>query len=327
MAELETSSHGSARPSQINAGPIENLDLSGVDPLRREEVRRRVSVVKAFLALPAPGDADRRRHAEALNLSSNQFMALVRAWREHQRASSVAGSGSTRGNPRSIGPRHLREDVRRVAEGAVAHLRPGATLSEATKAVANLCVEAGLAAPCKATVAKMLREKRRGQSLPEEKGVVVAGRCWLRLPVTIGAGIAMPQIAIAVRAEDGVVLAATMSEDPLRHIAVAAVAANMPGLTLVNIDSEMLAELPAVAGGIGCLSSPAIVRRHLARILGDGIEGVRLVYKAGAQARPERLLRARKDVPLSHCDAMAVIRTAIDSSNTTRGGPRAVWID
>ena len=75
--------------------------MTGVDPLRLGEVRRRVAVVKSYLALEEPTDAHRKDHAEQLGLSVNQFLALVRAWREHGRAVAMSGAGAAKGTPSS----------------------------------------------------------------------------------------------------------------------------------------------------------------------------------------------------------------------------------
>lgn len=52
------------------------LDLSGVDPLRWPEIRRRVAVLQSFAALDRPRAADRQAHAAQLGVGVAQFMRL-----------------------------------------------------------------------------------------------------------------------------------------------------------------------------------------------------------------------------------------------------------
>lgn len=318
---------GGVRARAVALELDQGLDLSGVDPLRREEVRRRVAVVKAFIALPAPDDADRRAHADALGLSVNQFKALVRAWNEHPRASSMAQSGRSRGARRATGPRHLDAEARATAEETVAGLAPTATLAQAVEAVASACGARGLDVPKKTAVWKMLTAARRLQVDPSGRGVVVVGRCWLRMPMVNDYTLAMPSLAVAVRADDGVVLGATLRNDAATGAALFALTATQPGLISILVDDVMVDAAAFGAKTVGTPCSPSEIRRRLSRIFGNRIGGVQPVYKAGAETRPERLLRSRKDRPLSRADAAAVIRAAIDAHNAERGTGPATWVD
>ncbi len=60
-------------------------DMSGVNPLRWAEVRRRIATVQSYLLLPDPTDQDRAEHAKSIGVSANQFIALVRSWRGNPR--------------------------------------------------------------------------------------------------------------------------------------------------------------------------------------------------------------------------------------------------
>jgi hypothetical protein len=316
--------HQVAPPSIHDDG---NLDLSGVDPLRRDEVRRRIAVVKSFLALAASDDDDLRRHARKLELSTSQFKALVRAWRDYPSGSSMAQSGRSRGRPRATGPRHLDEETKAISEATIAGLSPGATLTQAMAAVASACAAHGLEVPGKTTVWKMLTAARRLQIDPSGRGAIVVGRCWLRVPVVEGDTLFTPSVALAVRADDAVIIGATTREDGTTGAALIALGIGQPDLRSLDFDEQLSGAQPERAGAIGTPSSPSAIRRRLSRILGDRIGNVRPIFKTGAEARPERLLRSRKDRPLDPADAGAVIRAAIDAHNAERGAGRAVWID
>lgn len=323
-AEPTRDGHRAAPPLTSDDG---GTDLSGVDPLRRQEIRRRIAVVRSFLALVEPSDADRRRHAETLDLSLNQFKALVRAWRAYPSATSMAQSGRARGAPRATGPRHLDARARTTAEAAIAGLTTTATLVQAMEAVAAACEAHGLDVPRKTTVWKMLTAARRSQVDPSEHGVVVIGRCRLRMPVVEGDTLVMPSVALAVRAYDAAIVGATLRSDRAADAALAALALSQPDQKSLEIDDSMVTDPPIGVYAAVTVRPSSMIRRRLSRILGTGIGGVQPVYKAGAEARPERLLRSRKDRPLSQADAMAVVRAAIDAHNAERGAGRTIWID
>ncbi len=113
----------------------DDLDMSGVDPLRINEVRRRVAVVKSYLTLTGPTDADKNTHAVQLGLSVNQFLALVRAWREHGRAVAISGAGAAKGTPRPNGRRNLPVASKKAAQDVIATLGPEVSLVETVRLV------------------------------------------------------------------------------------------------------------------------------------------------------------------------------------------------
>ena len=310
-------------PLPFEAGDI---DLTGVDPLRRAEVRRRVAVVRSFLTIMLPNDDDRRRHAQMLDLSVNQFKALVRAWLAHPSAGSVAQSGVSRGKPRPAGPLQLDAEVKATAEATVAELSPTATLAQAVEAVASACTARGLDVPKATTVWKMLTAARRLVIDTSARGNVVVGRCRLRLPVMEDETLVMPSIGLVIRADDGVIVGATTRADAVSDAALVALATAQPGLAVVEIDDELKAR-PLGTDATVTPFPASTIRRRLSRILGNRLGKLKPVYKAGAERRPERLLKSRTDRPLSRADAAVVIRAAIDAHNAERGGDRAVWID
>ncbi|WP_156347386.1 MULTISPECIES: hypothetical protein [unclassified Sphingomonas] len=324
IAVSATDDHSAAPPPASDDGDI---DLSGVDPMRRVEVRRRIAVVRSFVALAAPDDNDVRRHAAMLDLSINQFKALVRAWRSQPSADSVAQSGRSKGKPRPVGPRQLDAEVKATAEAAIAGLSPTATIAQATAAVAAACEARGLAAPKATTVWKMMIAARQMQVDPAGCGVVVVGRCWIRLPVLDGDDLVTPSVALVVRAYDAAIVGASMRSDAATDAALIALARGRSDLKTLEIDERMIGSDPGAAGAIGQTSPASTIRRRLSRVLGNRIGKVQPIYKAGAERGPERLLRSRKDRPLSKADAAAVIRAAIAAHNAERSMGGAIWID
>lgn len=316
--------HSAAPPPGSDEGDI---DLSGVDPMRRVEVRRRIAVVRSFVALAAPDDDDVRRHAAMLDLSINQFKALVRAWRAQPSADSMAQSGRSKGKPRPVGPRQLDAEVKATAEAAIAGLSPTATIAQGTAAVAAACETRGLTVPKATTVWKMMTAARRLQVDPAGRGMVVVGRCWVKLPVLDGDDLVTPSVTLVVRAYDAAIVGATLLSDAATDAALITLARGQSDVRTLLIDERMIGSDPGAADAIGKTYPASTIRRRLSRILGDRIGKVQPIYKAGAETRPERLLRSRKDRPLSSTDAAVVIRAAIDMHNAERGADRTAWID
>ena len=60
---------------------MEELDMSGVDPLRYAEMRRRIAVINEFVAIEHTPKAVREAFAARLGIGEKQFMRLVATWR------------------------------------------------------------------------------------------------------------------------------------------------------------------------------------------------------------------------------------------------------
>ncbi|WP_137864595.1 MULTISPECIES: hypothetical protein [unclassified Sphingomonas] len=60
---------------------MKEVDLSGIDPLRRDEVRRRIGILQRYLALKSPTKADAEHHAKQIGIGVQQFYRLAKVWR------------------------------------------------------------------------------------------------------------------------------------------------------------------------------------------------------------------------------------------------------
>ncbi|KHA65171.1 hypothetical protein [Sphingomonas sp. Ant20] len=302
---------------------MEKIDMDGVDPLRWAEVRRRADVIRKYLAVEDADEVHRKEHARLLGLSPNQFMALVRAWREHEgRAARLAGSGAKRGAPRRRTRLAVPHESKTVAAAIIDELGGSAPFVDINRRVAEKCLAQGLTPPSRSTVWNMVMSRRSTQAGPL-KGVVV-GTCRVRLPVQAGTVIAMPSLTLAVRSEDGAVLAASMSEpnDGWSDFLFRLVAAEED----VRID-ETLSPLLPDDGHRSRSITPTAARSALSRVLGRGIERLRLVYVASKAIAPERLLTTREDRPLSPGDAHVIVADALTRHNGARQIPPPIWID
>lgn len=305
---------------------MDDLNMTGVDPMRWAEVRRRVAVVKDFLAISAPTEADRTSHAARLDLSVNQFYALVRAWQEYGRASAIAGSAATKGRKRATGPRHLDIEVKKLAIDVIAALGPDVTNAEAVAAVRRAADEKGMKAPSKSTIWNMLMETRRDRASSTANAGLIVGRCFLRLPVSTDGTIGFPPIMLAVRDGDGAVVAASLStaDDVTDRIAPVVVEAAGGSEILVEGASASAFEITYAETR---RATPYRIRTALSRALGRGIGNVQLVYQPARAVAPSAVLRNSKDRALTSDDAEKAIRAAIDEHNLKRGQAVCTWIE
>ncbi|WP_068083461.1 hypothetical protein [Novosphingobium rosa] len=297
---------------------MDELDLSGVDAMRRPEVRRRVGVVRDYLNIVAPTEMDLRRHADLLGLSINQFKALVRAWRVHQSPAKMAGSGAHRGSPRRANRISVPKAAKEAAARVIDEMGPDAPFVRINEAVVSHCKELGAAPPSRSTLWNMVMVSRK-QPHGGEEGLVV-GSCAVRLPMRQDGAIVMPMLGLAVRADDGAIVAASLGPADW-HGFTAGISGS--GLA-VRVDAALIGTDPI--DGVTPIPSTA-ARSALSRILGRGIDDVRLVYLTGKAIAPERLLKTRQDSPLTLADVREVVAGAIARHNQSRGAPAAIWID
>ncbi|MEO7469167.1 MAG: hypothetical protein ABIV36_19310 [Sphingobium limneticum] len=297
---------------------MDELDLSGVDALRRSEVIRRIGVVKDFLADPNPTDASRKSHADLLGLGVSQFLALVRAWRTHKSAAMMAGSGAHRGGSRRPSrisvPKAAKEEAARI----IAEMGPDAPVVRITEAVFARCEQLNVTAPSRSTLWNMVMASRK-RPHGEDDGIVL-GICAVRLPMASDDGVTLPFLTLAVHTGDGAILAAAL-EDANWIRFVTGVSS---GEREVRVDQSLL---PANGvAGVSAIKATA-ARSAISRILGRGIVDVGLIYQPSRAIAPERLLRTKEDRPLVPCEIREVVSAAIARHNEERNANGPIWVD
>ena len=293
------------------------LDLSGVDPLRLVEIRRRVAVVKSYLQIKAPNEADRRKHAFELDLSVNQFLALVRAWSQQQKASAISGAGTAKGSPRPGGRRALPTASKATARQVIGEADTNSSLVEIVRLVRQRCEAIGVSPPSRSTIWNMVMEARRNDPGTEDRGTLVS-RCHVRLPVKIDAEIEFPMLTLALdRGSGAIVLAAlddALSLAPYLADAVEAGTIAEP----VTVDEELTERIQTMKVTSLKRVPATAARTETARILGRGVGSLDLIYQHSRARRPEDMLRSRKDAALSEEDAARIIVEQLDAHNAAR---------
>lgn len=152
-----------------------------------------------------------RRHARSLGLSVNQFLALVRAWREHGRAVAISDTGAARGTARADIPRSLPSASKDAARQVIAALQPDAPHADVVRAVNARCAALGVTAPSPSTIWNMVMSARRDAAPPPGGGGIMVSLCNLKLPTVIDDEIVFPAITLVVDAAGGAILAASLS--------------------------------------------------------------------------------------------------------------------
>lgn len=315
----------SARPKpaagKFGGQPAGDLDMTGVNPLRIEEVRRRVVVVQDYLADTEPDDASRRRHAKSLGLSVNQFLALVRAWREHGRAVAISGAGAARGTTRADIPRSLPRESKDAAREVIAALGSDVPHVDAVRAVQARCAELGVKAPSPSSVWNMAMSARRDAAQPSATRDIIFSRCNLKLPVDIDGAVTFPPITLVLDSSNGEILAASM------HVMAKASPVMSDALLLrlngrnVVVDADIAATLGEHMTVLMRTVKPSLARTATAKALGRGFGSVELIYQLSRAIEPARALRARKDRPLREADARRHVLQQMAIHNAARCAP------
>lgn len=79
---------------------MEDIDFSGVEPLRLSEAKRRAAIVQEYISEEKRSVAETDEFAQRMGVSRNQFYVIARAWRIYRdpaRLGLKGGSGSQRG--------------------------------------------------------------------------------------------------------------------------------------------------------------------------------------------------------------------------------------
>ena len=305
--------------------------MSGVDPMRRREIRRRVTVMRDFLSGEHRTAVDKAAAAGSLGLSADQFSRLVRSWRTHGQARLLAGAAADtrRGRRRTGG---IADEVRTTVASVVADLGSDARNKAVRDAVVERCVGLGLRPPSNGTIWNMLMEARRREeppgTRPDGPGAVdelIVGRLWFDLPVDVGSGlIVRPEALTAVssigRRIAAIDLACGPQTSPLLDQLLDRLdrlAGPQGGRRIVVTSFELDAIDGEPAGFRHGLEIDEDAQGRLARLIGRGIGRLDVHYRMPRKPAI-RHLAARHDSPLTPTEAEETIAAAIRDHNVGR---------
>ena len=297
------------------------IDLSGVAPLRRAETRRRIRVILEYLSLMNPRAEDRTAAAASLGVGTQQFMNLVRAWELHGEANAIAKAGAKAGAPREPRKHGLPPSTRTAAEDALRALPASASHQEAIAAVHAMCRKRETRTPSNSMISYLrLAIRQSGEAVGGEPGLVI-GRAIVGLPMLESGVLTLPEIVLGVDGSDGRIVAAALVRPGAcapKDFASAVNAAASPSETVrIGSDDGLLAEALTLAQIISRFAAG----RLLAKVLGRGVQGIRLSYGPLASTDPKRALRAKADSPLDRRETLETLEAMLNAHNAMRKVP------
>ena len=126
------------------------IDLTGVDPARWPEIRRRVEILDEYVAIWRPTADVRQEFSARLGVAQSHLMYLARIWRQSRNASILPGARAKNkvATPRRIAPRAFE-----VARSVIRELGPIARRKDILQNVKLRCLQEGLDSPSNSTVA------------------------------------------------------------------------------------------------------------------------------------------------------------------------------
>lgn len=300
-----------------NSSRPEEIDLSGVAPLRRAETRRRIEAIRAYLNIPSPSRADRVVHAQSLGIGVQQFMLLVKAWLEHGEAVATGKAGANAGAARGVRRRGLPPETRAAAESALRALPTSASHREAIAAVQEACRSQQTRPPSNSMVS-YLRMGLRGTANGGPR--LLVGRATASMPIIIGDALSLPEVALAVEERSGTIRAAAIIDCTTGRPPewfegeVKRAVKEVDGPVTIGIDDDVI---------VAAVPDPQVVSRFkagrmLAKAIGRNVGGVRLTYGPLASRDPKRALRAKEDEPLDMAEAVTVLSAEVVAHNASR---------
>ena len=190
-------------------------DLSGIDPMRWKEVRRRIDIVKGFVAIARPTPGQRIEFSNRLGLSRSTFDRIVKAWKRTGNAVVMKGHGPDRFRRWSATRSDASRDaVVALVKDVVDRLGTETAGATVTREVEDLCSRAGLPVPPVSTTWHMIQAARRASAVDlRARRELVIGRCLLKLPMDTDAGIRFPIVTLAITSPERMVLGFAVRTD------------------------------------------------------------------------------------------------------------------
>lgn len=320
--ESSVQPHGAhARVAQTAAPAV---DLTGVDPARWPEIRRRVAILDEYVKLHRPKRAVREDFAARIGLSESQFMHLARAWRIARDASAIPGA---RSRISSRKPRRISAGSIEIARKVIDELGPLARRKDVLAEVAARCRRAGSATPSDSTIANMITAARAAMDGP--LGVepeVLIDECTIKLPVIVGEVVMMPRVLFAIALPERHILAAEISFDagppsPAALLATLKRASSLRGKPLHIRAPHLTRPWRAAIGAISLDAGRG--RPTLGRLLGNRVGELEVIHKVGKAQRGEALAAGRHASALETMDGAKAIADAIAAHNGRMPSPPA----
>ena len=300
---------------------MQDIDLSGVDPRRWPEIRRRIEAIQGYIALGRKDGARRDEFAAKLGISPMMFLSLVKTWKEHGQAIKLAGAGLDRRQPRPA--RSLPEETRNAIRDAIAALGTSARHVDVVAEANRRCDAIGTKRASNGMIQHLLMKARRDAAPAEGTPAIFVGRVVCKLPVRIDDEVGLPDLMLAVMSPEGTIAAHALADCEGEAELLNKVLAGLNGKRARgSVPRELiippaLHELTPTAGDLPFTKGPTAGR--IAYLLGAGIERVDIAHRRKATTGPTRT-DSPMNAPLTREEAAEAVRLAVSVHNEARGG-------
>jgi hypothetical protein len=181
---------------------VEEDDWASVPAHKRPEMRRRIAVIRAFLAIDDPTPSDRTRAMQELGLSRASFHNLVRVMQAGAGLSALQGTGPA---PGRTGGKALDEVAAALIEQAIGNVGARSSTADVHREVERLSALAGVTPPSSVTVRKRHLEVAKWLSTTTDSTLLV-DHCALLLPIAIGGRVLLPVVTAAFLEPEGLIV-------------------------------------------------------------------------------------------------------------------------
>lgn len=297
---------------------MNNLDLSGIDPLKWAVVRRRAKAVKEYLSLTNPSAIDRERLGATLNIGPHQFANLIKAWVAQQDAAVFAPGPrpqkESRGRRGGVDTR-----AREIAREVIAEIGADARISKFVDMVGKRCSAECIAPPSRSSL-WLLTSESRARGIEAEINSVIVGRAYLRFPVRTGEIVNFPEVVVAVehpmRKVIDVVFVSESGEFDAERLAASIADNSLAQNVMVQAndsDADRLAPFLPRNWVIERLR-PMLPSIKLSKTIGGKLGCVKLSYRP-LKVRPATVMQSGRDEAPSLADAKLALELACRSHN------------
>lgn len=307
---------------------MKDVDLTGVDPRRWPEIRRRVAAIRAYIALGGRDGAQRDAFAEELGLSPMTFLSLVRAWKEHGTASRLPGSGALdRGRSRPA--RSLPGATHDAIRASIAALGVDAKHADMVADVNARCDAVPTRRPSPGMVQRFVMQARRSAPARRGRPEILLGRVVAKLPILIDEVPALPDLWLAVLSPEGAIAAHVLDDRQdqngsvrtlFERLALMATAGGRlrPLITAAGLAETMNDISPGPGRGAWEIT-PGPTGTRLPSLLGSAIGMLEISHRRKPTTHAPRD-GSPMNAPLSPGEAAEAVRLAVEAHNAQRGG-------
>ncbi len=298
-----------------------DIDLSGVDPARWPEIRRRAALLDEFVGLTDRPVGLRQEYADRMGMSLSHFMQVVKIWRGGRSAAAIPGARSKVGVAKR---RRLPARTVEMVQGTIRDLGPMARRVAVIAEVGRRAEAMGIDRPSNTMVTKLLSEARADMTGPADfEPEILIDECSLKLPVVSGESVIMPRVLMAVRLPEREILDVEVSFDPDVAPSAEILAERLTtGMDAAARELPMRAPHlePAIGMAIGAETGPRTGAPTLNRVLGTKVGDIGVVYQLSKVRASDSLLSARHSRGIGTIDSIDAIRRAVAAHNDKVAG-------